>query len=196
MKDIDWDSLEIQYRAGVRSLRAIGKDYGLSDAAIIRRAKRDGWTRDLKGKIREKAAALVRSAAIDSLPGSKKQLAETAVVDANAQAAADIILAHRRDIGRARRLAGAMFDELEEQTRPETLQLLRNLAEIMRNPDEKNGRDKLNEIYSAAISLPERSKTMKLLTDSLGRLIELERGAFGLDERKMPGSPGDITISF
>ena len=46
-KAIDWESVEMQYRAGIRSLRDIGAEFGVSDVAIIKRAKRDEWTRDL-----------------------------------------------------------------------------------------------------------------------------------------------------
>lgn len=195
-KQIDWESLEIQYRAGVRSLKDIGQEFGVSDAAIIKRAKRDGWTRDLKAKIQAKAAALVSAAAVSKEVSAQTKIAEAAVVEANAQAAADVILSHRKDIGRARRLTAALFDELEQQTDPETLSILRNLGEIMADPDEKSGRDRMQEIYQAVISLPERSKTMKTLTESLQKLVDMERVSFGVDDKKTPSTPGDITISF
>jgi hypothetical protein len=53
-KVIDWEAVEIQYQAGVRSLKDIGVEFGVSDAGIIKRAKNEGWTRGLaenkKGK--------------------------------------------------------------------------------------------------------------------------------------------------
>ena len=58
-KAIDWESVEIQYRAGIRSLKDIGNEFNVSDAAIIKRAKRDGWSRDLRAKIQAKAEAKV-----------------------------------------------------------------------------------------------------------------------------------------
>lgn len=44
-KEIDWEAVEMQYRAGIRSLKEIGKEFGVSDAGIIKRARRDEWTR-------------------------------------------------------------------------------------------------------------------------------------------------------
>jgi len=56
----DWEKIEADYRAGVLSLREIADaNPGVNHVAIARRAKRDGWSRDLSAKIRAKADALV-----------------------------------------------------------------------------------------------------------------------------------------
>lgn len=44
-KAIDWKAIERDYRAGVMSVREIAKWYGLSDTAIHKKAKADGWER-------------------------------------------------------------------------------------------------------------------------------------------------------
>ncbi len=51
-------------------------------------------------------------------------------------------------------------------------------------------------VERAVISLPERSKTMKALTESLKNLVGMEREAYGLDEKKPEQAPGEITITF
>ena len=195
-KQVDWGRVELDYRAGVKPLRVIAEENGITHGAINKRAKRDGWERDLAPKIRARAESLVSKAAVSTEVSKQTKIAESAVVEANAQAAANVILSHRQDIGRARRLTAALFDELEQQTDPGTLAILRNLGEIMASPDEKSGRDRLQEIYQAVISLPERSKTMKTLTESLQKLVDMERVSFGVDDKKAPSTPGDITISF
>jgi len=192
----DWERIEIDYRAGVKTLRLIAEENGITHGAVNKRAKKEGWDRDLAEKIRAKAEALVSKAAVSNEVSTQKKIAESAVVEANAQAAADVILSHRKDIGRARRLASALFDELEQQTDPETLSVLRNLGEFMADPDERSGRDKMQEIYQAVISLPERSKTMKTLTESLQKLVDMERVSFGVDDKKTVAPPGDISITF
>ncbi|MCT0129131.1 hypothetical protein KUA05_11420, partial [Proteus mirabilis] len=58
---------------------------------------------------------------------------------------------------------------------------LRKLGELMFSPDD-NGRDKLNEIYHSIISLPERVKSAKALSETLKNLVGLERQAYGLDD--------------
>ena len=104
-------------------------------------------------------------------------------------------LAHRRDIHRARRITNALLDELEQQADADTVALLEQLGENMRNPDE-NGIDRLNDLYHKVISLPERSKTMKTLSESLRMLVDMERTAFGMDDKEKdepaPGSAGYV----
>ena len=43
-KDIDWKAVAIEYRAGIRSLKDIGAQFGVSDAgtrpSLIQRARR------------------------------------------------------------------------------------------------------------------------------------------------------------
>lgn len=50
---IDWDAIESHYRAGIRSLKDMGKEFGCSDAAIIKHFKKLGIERDLGEKIRQ-----------------------------------------------------------------------------------------------------------------------------------------------
>lgn len=116
----------------------------------------------------------------------ESKIAEKTVVEANGHAFTDVRLAHRRDIHHARRLVNSQLDELEQQTDPTTLGLMLHLGEVMAEPDEKIGRDKLNELYQAIISLPERTKTMKLLFESLQKLVDMERSAFSMD-KEAPG---------
>ena len=183
----DWERIELDYRAGIKTLRQIADENGITHGAINKRAKRDGWERDLSEKIQAKAEALVSKAAVSSEVSTATRIREQEVVDANAQAVADVRLAHRRDIHRARRLTNALLDELEKQTDPDTLAMLAEMGELLRAPDE-NGVDKLNDLYQKVISLPERSKTMKTLAESLQKLVDMERQAFGMDAKQAPES--------
>lgn len=187
----DWERIELDYRAGVKTLRQIADENGITHGAINKRAKRDGWERDLSEKIQRKADALVSKAAVSSEVSKETRAAERAVVDANAQAIADVRLAHRRDIHRARRITNALLDELEQQADADTVALLEQLGENMRNPDE-NGIDRLNDLYHKVISLPERSKTMKTLSESLRMLVDMERTAFGMNERDDDHKPDPL----
>lgn len=192
---VDWERIELDYRAGVKTLRQIADEAGITHGAINKRAKRDGWERDLSEKIQRKADALVSKAAVSSEVSKEARAAERAVVDANAQAIADVRLAHRRDIHRARKITNALLDELEQQADADTVALLEQLGENMRNPDD-NGIDRLNDLYHKVISLPERSKTMKTLSESLRMLVDMERTAFGMDDKEadtpQPGSAGYV----
>ncbi|WP_310637552.1 hypothetical protein [Delftia acidovorans] len=188
----DWERIELDYRAGIKTLRQIADENGITHGAINKRAKRDGWERDLGVKIQAKADALVSKAAVSSEVSTDTKVRERAVIDANAQAVADVRLAHRRDIQRARRVTNTLLDELEKQTDPDTLLLLGELGEMLRKPDD-NGQDRLNDLYHKVISLSERSKTMKTLAESLQKLVDMERTAFGMDKLSEKGDePGAL----
>lgn len=179
-KTPDWERIEADYRAGIKTLRQIAGEHGVTHGAINKRAKRDGWSRDLSVKIAAKADELVSKSAVSTPVSTDSRISERAVIDANAQAIVSVRLSHRRDIQRSRGIAMRLFDELELQSGPENAALLEQLGELMRREDER-GQDKLNDLYHKIISLPGRAKTMKDLGESLRVLVTLERQAFGLD---------------
>ena len=53
---IDWERIEVDYRAGIKTLRDIAQEHGITHGAITKRSKRDDWVRDLTAKIQAKAA--------------------------------------------------------------------------------------------------------------------------------------------
>lgn len=111
----DWEKIEADYRAGVLSLREIAAaNPGVSHQAIAKRAKASNWDRDISAKIQARADSLVDKALVDSAVDSKKVATERQIVDANARAIADVRLAHRKDIARAKGIANSMLDELED----------------------------------------------------------------------------------
>lgn len=182
----DWETIESAYRAGVMSLREIASQHGISDTAIRKRAKKDGWSRDLAAKIQAKADDLVRRREVRTKVRTENAASERELIEANAEVIATVRMEHRGDIRRARTLANALFDELEAECAD--VDSLRKLGELMLDPD-NNGRDRLNELYQAiismperVISMPERVKSMKALSETLKNLIGLERQAYGMDE--------------
>ncbi len=179
MNKPDWEAIESAYRAGVMSLREIASQNGISEGAIRKRAKRDEWSRDLNAKVKERADDLVRKAEVRKQVRSETTLSERVLIEATAEVIATVRMEHRGDIRRARTLANALFDELEAECAD--VESLRTLGQLMLCPDE-SGRDRLNELYHAIISMPERVKSMKALSETLKNLIGLERQAYSMDE--------------
>jgi hypothetical protein len=191
-KAIDWAAVEIDYRAGVLSLRAISGRHGVSHVAIKNRADKEKWPRDLKAKIKAKADALVNRQALNKQLNKEesvnRQAAENEVVEANASLQAGIILAHRTSIQRFRDLTAHMLMELEKQTvNPE---LFEQLAEIMIDDgDSKAASDraaKMRQAFDKAMSTSGRIDSLKKLSETLKVLIAMEREAFGIDGREQP----------
>lgn len=189
-KQVDWERIEQLYRAGLLSVREIASAHGITHGAINKRAKRDGWERDLKARIKAKADALVSKSTV-STEVSKEQLAtEKATVEANAQVIASIRIAHRTDIGRYRNLANKMLEELEGLT--DNRELFDQLGELLDRPGD-NGTDKLNDLYQKVISLPSRTKTLKDLGDTLKVLIALERQAYSIEDEQPVDDRSSLT---
>lgn len=176
----DWEAIESAYRAGVLSLREIASQHGISEGAIRKRAKRDDWPRDISAKVKERADDLVRKAEVRKQVRAEAALSERVLIESTAEAIANVRMEHRGDIRRARELANLLFEELSVDCTD--TEMMKKLGEFMLDPDEKTGRDKLNEIYQKTISLPSRVKSMKDLSDTLKTLIGLEREAYSIKE--------------
>lgn len=187
-KKVDYDRIEADWRAGLLSPHQLAAKYieetgeKVSHAAIIKHFKKQGIARDLTQKIQDRANAMVTEAMVTGKVTPKPSKPDAEIIESGAIQVAEVKLAHRKDIHRARKITNSLLDELEQQTDPATLAMLQELGQIMAKPDPKTGRDRLNEIYQAVISLPERSKTMKVLAESLQKLVDMERQAFSMDK--------------
>jgi len=182
----DWEAIESAYRAGLMSLREIASQHSISEGAIRKRAKRDDWSRDLAAKVKERADDLVRKAQVRKQVRTDNSFSERVLVEATAEVIASVRMEHRGDIRRAREITNSLFDELGAECAD--VESLRKLGEMMLDPDE-NGRDRLNEVYQSIISMPERVKSVKALSDALKNLIGLERQAYDID-----GPEGDNSV--
>jgi len=184
-KKVDYDRIEAGWRAGILSPRQLAAQYTedtgqpVTHAAIINHFKKIGIERDLAAKIRAKADAMVTQAMVTGKVTKEPVIPEKQIIEDGATQIAAIRLSHRKDIARARGVATSLLIELEQQTGPDAANLLADLGEMMRKPDER-GQDKLNEVYQKVVSLPGRVKTMKDLGESMRVLIGLEREAFGI----------------
>lgn len=176
-KQIDWEKIEADYRAGILSVREIAASQGITHGAINKRAKRDGWERDLTARIKAKADALVSKAEVSNLVSAEKAATEKQIVEANAEAIGNIRLSHRKDIARTKTLSLALLEELSAQTIDAGLYA--QLGDMLRSEDDK-GMDKLNDLYRKVVSTPSRIDSVKKLADTLKTLVGLEREAWGI----------------
>ena len=190
-KPVDWEAVEREYRAGIRSLRDIASEFGITDTAIRKRAKREEWERDISSRVSAKAEALVRKAEVRKEVRAEAAITEREQINASAQMMADTVLNQRADVKRARATVQKLWALVDiELDQPEEL---KRLGEIMAAPDE-NGNDKLNEMYFAAISLPQQIKNVKLLADAIKVLIELERKVLRIDVMPDPEDGQTVTV--
>ncbi|MGA8120838.1 hypothetical protein [Rouxiella badensis] len=186
----DWEAIESAYRAGLLSLREIASQNGISDTAIRKRAKKDGWVRDLAAKIQSKADDLVRRREVRKEVRTENATSERELVEATAEVIANVRMEHRGDIRRARKLANSLLDELEAECAD--VSALQELGELLRSEDD-NGMDRLNDLYHKIIRMPGRVKSMKDLSDTLKTLIGLERQAYDIGDKDVGSTVDKIS---
>lgn len=170
----DWERIKIDYRAGVKSVREIAAEHGVSHTAINKKAKAEGWERNLREAVRARAEALVSKALVSEEVSETTLATEKLVVEVEAQVQARIQIQHRTDIGRARKLVMQLFQECEVQA--EHVPELEQIGEILRSGDE----GRMAEVFQRAISLPQRIKGVKDLSEALRIVVGMEREAFNI----------------
>lgn len=192
---IDYDRIEPGWRAGILSPHQLAAAYTeetgepCSHAAIIKHFRKLNVPRDLSQKIHAKAESMVTTAMVTGKVTKKTIARDQQIIDEGALVVANVKLLHRKDIARTRNIVMTMMAELEASCVAESVELLEALGEMMRNPD-AYGRDKLNDLYQAVVSLPGRAKTMKDLAASLAVLIDKEREAFNIGAKVQGGDDG------
>lgn len=182
-KQPDWERIEQLFRAGLLSVREIAAACGVSHTAINKRSKAEGWDRDLNAKIKAKADSLVSKREVSTKVSTETLATERGIVEANAEVIADIRMAHRTDIGRSRRLANKLLDELESLTDEQGT--IKELIAQFKEGDHEDG-DAMADVLALAQkmgALPSRTKTMKELAETLKTLVLLERQAYDLDNK-------------
>ena len=184
---IDYERIECGWRAGILSPRQLAAQYTeetnepVSHAAIIKHFTKLGIPRNLAEKIKAKSDDMVTRAMVTELVTPVTIKRDKDIIDDAATKLTDIRLGQRKDISRARSISMKLFDELELMVGAENVNLLQQLGELLYNPDDK-GMDKLNDLYMKIISLPNRVKAIKELSDTMKTLVALERQAYGLDD--------------
>jgi hypothetical protein len=180
-KDVDWERVEADYRAGILTDRAIGKGHGLSHGAIQKRAKKEGWSRDLAQRIEKRREEKVAKAAV-AKHGSQMSLAtEKQVIEANAEMQTSVILGIRKDVGLLKKTVLGLASELSALSNQELQDALELILVDKTDKSSQAYITGLNKAFDAALSLGGRSSTVKNLVGSLGILIDKERQAFGID---------------
>jgi hypothetical protein len=112
-KPIDWERIELDYRAGILTLREMASEAGVTEGAIRKRAKRDDWVRDLSAKIKAKADDLVRRHEVRSTVRTDLALTERVLISAGAEAILAVRIGHKVRITRHSELLDTLQAELE-----------------------------------------------------------------------------------
>lgn len=186
----DWEAIEANYRAGILSLREIGRAQGVSDTAIRKRAKAEGWERDLTAQV--KVRARVKLVRTDGSQGQRTRT-DAEIIEEASDTQVSVVRSHRRDISTGRRIIASLFDELIEGT--ERREEIDAAIEVETAGDTNGQRAAM---MRRAVALPSRAATMQSLAGALKHIVVLERQAFSIDTGGDPDEPatkGDVSAA-
>lgn len=192
---IDWDAIERQYRLGKKSNKQLGEEFGVDHSSIGRRAKKCGWVADKSQEV----DAITNSLLIQNASGNANPNATPTQLEvkAAAQTNADVVLEHRKDIGRSRALFRGMLEELEVASSEQGKQLIVELVEVMSpQAEDEDGiaaaarAGRMQRLLERVTGTPQRIDSAKKLVEMLEKLVRLEREAFGIDNSK--GGEGGV----
>ena len=197
-KQVDWELVEKDYRAGIKTVRQIAEERGVSHTAINKKAKQFGWERDLQQKIQTAAKNKVSRKTVSTEVSKETKLTDALVVDKYSDIVAEVDQIQREDVGLAINNTRSQLHELVALGDPQFRERLEWLGEIMDEsgpgPNGAFKNDKVNELYRYIISLAGRVKMAKELAATHGVYIPLQRKIFGLDQEKQTTSDVDLLL--
>jgi hypothetical protein len=196
---VDWEAIERDFREAKFSLRELSDIYGPSHETINRRAKAEGWTKDLTKPIAHATQQLVLQAQVDEKrrrEGVALKLVENGIGTSDAEQIAaaagnnaNVILQHQQDVGQTRQLVQTMVSELSFATHHPDV--LARLVDMASDPDELDEDGKpgmsldrrvLRSHLSAHLDLENRIKSVKNLAQAINTMQIAERRAHGMDK--------------
>jgi len=112
-KQPDWEGIERAYRAGQLSIRVIAEQNGIAHNTILKRAKKEGWQRDLSDHVRAAVKEKV-TRAVTTGGDQSRVVTEAEIIEEAAEAGAAVVLAHRSGLAQWRGIANKLCVALAE----------------------------------------------------------------------------------
>lgn len=181
----DWAEIERLYEEGHTSNVQLARDYGVSEAAIRKRAKVHGWKKNVAAMTRE----AVYATADDIVAPPDGFETKTERRERLIAVSAEVIVQHRASIAALRNLLNHQAVELGTIQEQDEMVLQERLEEYYMQKAAMNpllAKSYLNELRIAlgALSLNSRSKTLLNMSGTLDKLVSMERKAYKLDEEE------------
>lgn len=182
---VDWEAVERDWRAGIKSKAQMSKDHGVSRPAIEKHFASLKIERDLSEKIRQKANALVAAAAV----ADRLQATEIEIVDANAQNNAAAQNKQIEDIEAHNEYLDKMFSQLLALQNGGDL--LDKLEELVNTPNAEGDStipEKLLAMFRYVTSIPGQVDTGKKFFEMYRMRFDMTRKVLRIDEGGSAGS--------
>jgi hypothetical protein len=178
-KQTDWEAIEAEYRSGTVSNSELGRKYDVSEGAIRKRAKAQGWTKDLTAKVQTAVRDRLVRAEVREANARTSSRTDAEIIEAAAETAVQVVQIHRRDVRHGRTICAALFAELQDTSANREL-----IAECIDSETQDDLSPTRRNQMMKAISLPTRARAMLDLSAAMKNLVAVERQAFSLDDKQ------------
>ena len=108
-KSVDWSAIEVEFKAGIKSTREIGRIFDIAEAAIRHRAKAEGWQKDLSERIRREVRTQITRSELRGAFIDENEIVKAAVITR-----IDISDAQRIRIRRLTNIADTIITRVEQ----------------------------------------------------------------------------------
>jgi hypothetical protein len=198
---VDWDAISPLYRAGRKKLTEIAAEFGITDAAIVKHAKKHGWTRDLVGKIRAEsdrqvAERLINQEAVSAaMAAGRAEVTEQRTIEVEARLQAQAIIAHRGDVRALRETVARLAEELEQQSgAPGLFSRLAELVSDDAGNEPPTRKAERAAAFQRALGLGGRVAIARQLADATRQLVQLERQVLNIGGESEGGAFEDFMM--
>lgn len=182
-KKVDWNQVGIEYRAGILTSVAIGKNHGISHTAVNKRAKAEGWTRDLSKRIDAARQAKVSRAMVSPKVAAQLKATDEQVVQATADFQVAALAKHRNGIDGlfdTTIKTGAELGALTNTYLQDALELVRD--EKVSDLSNQQAKTALYKAFNAALAIGSRAAAVRSVVSAAAILIDKDRQNLGIDK--------------
>ena len=161
-----WHEIKQEYILGQLSIAAISRTYGPTRQAIMKKADRLGWARnmadDVRASVKKKTieAELQREVTADNY---------VEAIDAYGELGAGVIGAHKVLFHKILRRCDVTLDRMER-------------SDKIMDELENGKRVRKNVVVAATLALKDQNTTLRTVAEVVARIVPLQRQAFNLDE--------------
>lgn len=194
----DWAAIELDYRTGIKPLRLIAEQNGISHVTIFKRAKRDEWTRDLSKKIKAREDEIVERALVNRTASSANRnksrvspVTERRHIEVLAHTKATIRLELMQRHERMWKSCESLLGDFEVTNNPEGQGLIEALMDAASEPKEDETaeqtrirRKKTRDALDRALTVQDRTDTFKRIVESHEKITRMVREAYGIGEEE------------
>lgn len=177
--DVRWDVIERDWRADKKSINLISQEHGISRSRINRRAEKEGWQKNLSDRIDDAVRSRLHASLIsdaERLPDdASREARDEQIIKVVAQTQVEVVQNHRKSITDLHNLTRKMSDRLNSQ--------LENGVKVLVPGKSGEGATEV----TVDLELDTASRVLSNLTNSMHRLIAMERQAYGMDKEEDKG---------